>query len=68
MGAGIAAATALGGAMSQGLGVGAQQPVASVAAEDPFTLIEKLHKLVTIGALSQQEFEAKKTELLARVK
>jgi len=68
LGAGIAAATALGGAMSQGLGVGAQQPVASVAAEDPFTLIEKLHKLVTIGALSQQEFEAKKTELLARVK
>jgi membrane protease subunit (stomatin/prohibitin family) len=62
IGAGAAAAAALGGAMSVGLGA-AQTP-----AEDPFALLEKLHKLLTIGALSQEEFDAKKAEILARVK
>lgn len=62
IGAGAAAAAALGGAMSAGLGA-PQAP-----AEDPFALLEKLHKLLTIGALSQEEFDAKKAEILARVK
>jgi membrane protease subunit (stomatin/prohibitin family) len=66
IGAGAAAAAALGGAMSAGLSQSA--PPAPVAAEDPFALLEKLHKLLTIGALSQQEFDAKKAEILARVK
>lgn len=64
LGAGIAAAGVLGGTMAQGLGAGA----AAAPAEDPFALIEKLHKLVTAGALTQAEFDAKKAELLARVK
>ncbi|MDF8335105.1 SPFH domain-containing protein [Novosphingobium cyanobacteriorum] len=67
IGAGMAAATALGGAMAQGLGITpAAQPGAP--AEDPLATIEKLHRLVTIGALSQQEFEAKKAELLSRIR
>lgn len=64
IGAGAAAAAALGGAMSAGLGAQA----AAAPAEDPFALLEKLHKLLTIGALSQEEFDAKKAEILARVK
>ena len=79
LGAGLGAAVAVGGAMSQGLGLGgglmpsavpAAAAVAGAAAgeEDPFALIEKLHKLVTMGALTQAEFDAKKAELLARVK
>lgn len=62
IGAGMAAATALGGAMAQGLGA------AAAPAEDPIAVIEKLHKLVTIGALSQAEFDAKKAELLGRIR
>jgi membrane protease subunit (stomatin/prohibitin family) len=62
IGAGAAAAAALGGAMSAGLSQSAP------AGEDPFALLEKLHKLLTIGALSQEEFDVKKAEILARVK
>jgi membrane protease subunit (stomatin/prohibitin family) len=61
LGAGVASAAALGNAMSQGLGQTATQV-------DPFEQIERLHKLLTIGALTQAEFDAKKAELLARVK
>jgi membrane protease subunit (stomatin/prohibitin family) len=74
IGAGMAAATALGGAMAQGLGaqgLGAQglgAAPAATPAEDPVAMIEKLHKLVTIGALSQEEFDAKKAELLGRIR
>ncbi|MBU6266949.1 MAG: SPFH domain-containing protein [Sphingomonadales bacterium] len=73
IGAQLAAGASLGGVFAQGLGGGspasasAAAPVAA-AEEDPFALIEKLHKLVTIGALSQEEFDVKKAELLARVK
>ncbi|WP_395334873.1 SPFH domain-containing protein [Novosphingobium sp. BL-8H] len=67
IGAGVAAATALSGAMSAGLGAVASAAPAS-AEEDPIATIEKLHKLVTIGALSQQEFDAKKAELLSRIR
>ncbi|EIZ81161.1 transmembrane protein [Novosphingobium sp. Rr 2-17] len=77
IGAGVAAATALGGAMAQGLGasglgsqgLGAQGLSGSTApVEDPIATIEKLHKLVTLGALSQEEFDAKKGELLSRIR
>ncbi|WP_283407205.1 hypothetical protein [Novosphingobium panipatense] len=59
------AATALGGAMAQGLGTTAAISPAEPA-EDPIATIEKLHKLVTLGALSQEEFEVKNAELLLR--
>lgn len=66
IGAGVAAASALGGAMAQGLG--SVSTATEPAAEDPLTTIEKLHRLVTLGALSQQEFDVKKAELLARIR
>ncbi|TCM14222.1 membrane protease subunit (stomatin/prohibitin family) [Novosphingobium sp. PhB165] len=67
IGAGVAAATALGSAMAAGLGTAAAASVAA-SEEDPIATIEKLHKLVTLGALSQQEFDAKKAELLSRIR
>ncbi|NKJ42900.1 MULTISPECIES: SPFH domain-containing protein [unclassified Novosphingobium] len=67
IGAGMAAATALGGAMAQGLGATPMGQPAAVT-EDPLATIEKLHRLVTIGALSQEEFDAKKAELLSRIR
>ncbi len=63
IGAGAAAGAALGQAMASGLGA----PAAAAPAEDPFALIEKLHKLHVAGALSQEEFEAKKAALLAKI-
>ena len=60
LGAGVAAASALGAAMTGGGSVAAE--------EDPIATIEKLHKLVAMGALSQQEFDAKKAELLSRIR
>ncbi len=76
LGAGMAAAAAMGSAMlrpaeaPQATAVGAAPAPTSAPAitEDPFEMIEKLHKLLTIGALSQEEFDAKKAELLARMK
>lgn len=67
VGAGIAAAAAIGGSMSAAM-AGRPQEGAPAATDDVFETIEKLHKLLTIGAISQQEFDAKKAELLARLK
>lgn len=64
IGIGMATAGALGGAFAQ---TAAPTAAPAAPAEDPFALIEKLHKLLTIGALSQEEFDAKKAELLSRV-
>lgn len=71
-GAGVAAAMALGQAMGGGLsgqGHAAPAPAAAPAAPqgDPLELIEKLHKLQVAGAISEEEFAAKKAELLARL-
>jgi membrane protease subunit (stomatin/prohibitin family) len=70
-GAGVAAAMALGQVMQGGLtgGLAGAQPAQAAAAapEDPLKTIEKLHALHKAGALSVEEFEAKKTELLARI-
>ncbi len=65
LGAGLATASAMGATMTQSLGVATPS---AATPEDPFALIEKLHKLVTAGAISQAEFDAKKAELLARIK
>jgi len=67
LGAGVASAAALGNAMTQGL-TPAAAPAPAAPEADPFEQIERLHKLLTIGALTQAEFDAKKAELLARVK
>jgi membrane protease subunit (stomatin/prohibitin family) len=65
VGAGAAAGLAIGQAMSGAL-AGGSAPAAP--AEDPFALIEKLHKLLDMGALTQAEFDAKKAELLGRIR
>lgn len=67
IGAGVAAAAALSGAVSRGPAPKAAG-AGSSKEEDPVALIEKLHKLVTLGALSQAEFDAKKAELLSRIR
>lgn len=66
IGASAAAGMAIGQAMTSGL-AGAQSGQAAQG-EDAFAQIEKLHKLLTIGAISQEEFDAKKAELLSRVR
>jgi membrane protease subunit (stomatin/prohibitin family) len=66
VGAGVAAAAAIGGAMAGS--VQAAQPAMAAQAEDPFAMIEKLHKLMTAGAITQAEFDTKKAELLSRVR
>jgi len=63
--AGIGASAAAGMAIGQAMG-GATM-AAPTAQEDPFALIEKLHKLLLAGALSQEEFDAKKSALLAKI-
>ncbi len=80
LGAGAATGAAMASAMASAMAP--QQPpqlgaapaapaapaTAAAAEEDPFALIEKLHKLLTIGAISQEEFDAKKADILSRVK
>ncbi|MDQ8754617.1 SPFH domain-containing protein [Sphingosinicella sp. LHD-64] len=72
IGAGAAAGMAIGQAMAGGLtpAAPAQAVPAAPAApqEDAFAQVEKLHKLLTIGAITQEEFDAKKAELLGRIR
>lgn len=66
-GAGVAAAMALGQAMGGGLSGQAPAPAPAAPQADSLELIEKLHKLQVAGAISEEEFAAKKAELLARL-
>ncbi|PSJ38943.1 SPFH domain-containing protein [Allosphingosinicella deserti] len=69
LGAGAAAGVAIGQAMASGLGgAAAPQTGGGHQGEDPFALIERLHKLLTIGAISQEEFDTKKAELMGRIR
>jgi membrane protease subunit (stomatin/prohibitin family) len=61
-----AAGLAIGQTMAGGIGMGSAAPAA--ASEDAFAQIEKLHKLMTVGAITQAEFDAKKAELLGRIR
>ena len=64
VGASAAAGMAIGQQMAGALGGGG----GAAAGEDAFAQIEKLHKLMTLGAISQAEFDAKKAELLSRIR
>jgi membrane protease subunit (stomatin/prohibitin family) len=68
IGAGIGAGVAIGQNMASGIASAAQaaKPPAAGAA-DVTSAIEKLHELMTKGILTQEEFEAKKTELLKKL-
>jgi membrane protease subunit (stomatin/prohibitin family) len=69
LGAGAAAGLAIGQTMAAGLsGVGAGGGAAAKQEEDPFQMVERLHKLLTLGAISQEEFDSKKAELLSRIR
>jgi membrane protease subunit (stomatin/prohibitin family) len=65
LGAGVAMGQAMMGAMGQAMGGGAAAGAAP--AEDPLVTIEKLHGLKEKGILSQEEFDAKKAELLKKL-
>lgn len=69
-GAGMAAGMAIGQSMAGGMAAAPAPaaPLAAEPAEDAYAQIEKLHKLLTIGAITQGEFDAKKTELLGRIR
>jgi membrane protease subunit (stomatin/prohibitin family) len=68
IGAGIGAGVAIGQSMASGIASATQaaKPVAASAA-DVTSAIEKLHELMTKGILTQEEFDAKKTELLKKL-
>ena len=68
LGAGAAAGVAISQAMAGGLGGAAAPQTGGGQGEDPFALIERLHKLLTVGAISQEEFDTKKAELMGRIR
>ncbi len=65
-GAGVAigAGAVLGQSMMQNM----TQNSVNVAQEDPIKMLEKLGELHAKGILTQQEFDAKKAELLSKIK
>ena len=73
IGAGLATGVAMGQAMTQAIGQATQPAGAAPAAaaptkpEDVTQLLEKLHDLKTKGVLTEDEFNAKKAELLKRL-
>jgi membrane protease subunit (stomatin/prohibitin family) len=73
IGAGLATGVAMGQAMTQAIGQAIQPAGAPPAAaapakpEDVTQLLEKLHDLKTKGVLTEDDFNAKKAELLKRL-
>jgi len=74
--AGIGAGAAAGMAISQSIAgsfaqpapaQAAPAPAAAAPAVDPYEQIEKLHRLMTAGAITQEDFDAKKAALLAKI-
>ena len=68
IGAGAAAGMAIGQAMMGSMAGATAAPAAGGGGDDAFAQIEKLHRLMTVGAITQAEFDAKKAELLSRVR
>jgi membrane protease subunit (stomatin/prohibitin family) len=71
LGAGMGAGVAMGQAMAQNLGAtvagAGTAPVAAVQPADVLQTIERLGELKSKGLLSEEEFSAKKTELLKKL-
>jgi len=68
VGAGAAAGMAIGQTMAASIGTTAAAPAAPAApTEDPLITIEKMHKLMVAGVLSEEEFTKKKSELLGLI-
>ena len=70
-GAGLSIGQTMAQAMTQAMQPGGAPSSAPTAvpqsADDIMALLEKLHGLVAKGVISQQEFEAKKAELLGKL-
>ncbi len=71
LGAGVSMGQVMGQAMTQSMAppAAAAGPAAATiaSADEIFATIEKLHALVAKGVVSQSEFDAKKSELLAKL-
>jgi membrane protease subunit (stomatin/prohibitin family) len=70
LGAGLALGQVLAGNLSQGLqgaGTGGAPSTAAVKPDDVVAMLEKLGDLKARGVLTQEEFDAKKTELLKKI-
>jgi membrane protease subunit (stomatin/prohibitin family) len=74
MGVGLGAGLGFGQVMGQAIGQAVQpaaaapaQAATGMSADEVVATLEKLHGLVGKGILSQQEFEAKKAELLKKL-
>ena len=61
-----------GAGASMGVGMAMAQSMTSIlpqtSAEDPMKMIQRLHELMKAGAITEAEFNAKKAELLSKVK
>lgn len=76
-GGGAGGAAGAGVGLGAGLGMGMMIPgiiqnsmkqgVSQPAAEDPFTRIKKLKELLDMGAITKEEFDAKKADLLSKI-
>jgi membrane protease subunit (stomatin/prohibitin family) len=67
-GVGIGAGVAMGQMMGGALNNPAANAAGAAAAADPIAMLEKLGELVKKGVLTQAEFDAKKAELLQKIK
>lgn len=63
LGAGISMAQAMAGQLAGSMNNSNAAPV-----EDPLAALERLHGLIAKGVLTQQEFDAKKAELLSKIR
>lgn len=61
-GAGLGAGLSIGQSMTAALGGGG-----TATGEDPTATLEKLHQLLKKGVISQEDFDAKKSELLRKI-
>jgi len=67
-GVGMAIGQSMAGAFAQPAPAqAAPAPAAAAPAVDPYEQIEKLHRLMTAGAITQEDFDAKKAALLAKI-
>ena len=67
-GVSLGAGVALGQQMAAQIGGASTPGAAGAGTSDPFALLEQLHNLATKGVITQAEFEAKKSELLSKIK
>jgi membrane protease subunit (stomatin/prohibitin family) len=67
LGAGVALGQVMAQQLGQGLQGGAAQPAAQIKPEDVMATLEKLGELKAKGILTEEEFAAKKAELLKKL-